>query len=47
MRRYGGHDYLEKPINEARLLAAVEEGAAWTRTRRDVADRLGLLPKTI
>lgn len=43
VRRYGGLDYLEKPIDEARLLAAVHEGAAWSRTRRDVARRTATL----
>lgn len=43
VRRYGGLDYLEKPIDEARLLAAVHEGAAWSQTRRDVARRTATL----
>jgi FixJ family two-component response regulator len=34
VRRYGGLDYLEKPIDEDRLLAAVTEGIAWSRARR-------------
>ena len=34
IRRYGGLDYLEKPIDEDRLLAAVAEGVAWSRRRR-------------
>ncbi|RIV92335.1 DNA-binding response regulator [Aurantiacibacter xanthus] len=33
VRRYGGLDYLEKPIDEARLLAAIAEGSAWSRRR--------------
>lgn len=33
VRRYGGLDYLEKPIDEARLLAAIAEGVAWSRRR--------------
>lgn len=43
VRRYGGLDYLEKPIDEARLLAAVAEGASWSRTRRAIADRTATL----
>lgn len=34
VRRYGGLDYLEKPIDEERLLAAVAEGVGWSRERR-------------
>lgn len=34
VRRYGGLDYLEKPLDEDRLLAAVGEGVAWSRARR-------------
>lgn len=33
VRCYGGLDYLEKPIDEARLLAAIAEGVAWSRRR--------------
>jgi FixJ family two-component response regulator len=29
VRRHGGLDYLEKPLDEGRLLAAVAEGLAW------------------
>lgn len=38
VRQHGGLDYLEKPIDEARLLAAVAEGVRWSqeRRRRDV-----------
>ena len=39
VRRYGGLDYLEKPIDEARLLAAVSEGVAWSASQRAVARR--------
>jgi two-component system, LuxR family, response regulator FixJ len=35
VRRHGGLDYLEKPIDEPRLTSAVLEGIAWsTRERR-------------
>lgn len=34
IRRYGGLDYLEKPIDQKRLLAAVQEGVAWSHRRR-------------
>jgi len=34
IRRHGGLDYVEKPIDEPRLLAAIDEGVAWSRRRR-------------
>ena len=34
VRRHGGLDYLEKPVDEERLLAAIAEGVAWSRRRR-------------
>lgn len=34
IRRYGGLDYLEKPLDQERLLAAVQEGIAWSIRRR-------------
>lgn len=37
VRRHGGLDYLEKPIDEARLLAAVSEGLAWSARERRIA----------
>lgn len=37
VRRHGGLDYLEKPVDEARLIAAVREGLAWSARRRRVA----------
>ncbi len=38
VRRHGGLDYLEKPIDEERLITAVREGLAWSaRERRIVA----------
>lgn len=43
IRRYGGLDYLEKPIDEDRLVAAVAEGIAWSRERRAAADRTAAL----
>ncbi|WP_367349141.1 response regulator transcription factor [Sphingobium yanoikuyae] len=43
VRRYGGLDYLEKPIDEGRLLAAVAEGARWSRQRRGALARLAPL----
>lgn len=39
VRRYGGLDYLEKPIDEDRLLSAIREGVAWSRDRRAVSAR--------
>ena len=34
VRTYGGLDYLEKPIDEPRLLQAVSEGVLWSARRR-------------
>ncbi|MFV1920944.1 LuxR C-terminal-related transcriptional regulator, partial [Sphingomonas sp. MJ1 (PH-R8)] len=39
VRRYGGLDYLEKPLDEARLLAAVAEGVTWSRQQRGIRAR--------
>lgn len=33
IRRHGGIDYLEKPIDEERLLRSVAEGLVWSRDR--------------
>jgi FixJ family two-component response regulator len=41
VRRHGGLDYLEKPIDEARLLAAVREGLAWSARERRIAALTG------
>lgn len=43
VRRYGGLDYLEKPIDGARLIAAVTEGVAWSLRRRAARDRTAKL----
>ena len=43
VRRYGGLDYLEKPIDEDRLLTAVAEGVAWSNGRRLLNRRTALL----
>ncbi|KQM73853.1 MULTISPECIES: response regulator transcription factor [unclassified Sphingomonas] len=43
VRRYGGLDYLEKPLDEARLLAAVAEGVAWSRAQRTAIARTATL----
>ncbi|VWX50773.1 response regulator transcription factor [Novosphingobium sp. 9U] len=37
LRRHGGLDYLEKPIDEARLIAAVSDGVAWSARQRRIA----------
>ncbi|WP_404478580.1 response regulator transcription factor [Novosphingobium sp. BL-52-GroH] len=37
VRRHGGLDYLEKPIDEQRLIAAVNEGLAWSGNQRRIA----------
>ncbi|EJL33751.1 response regulator transcription factor [Novosphingobium sp. AP12] len=36
VRRHGGLDYLEKPIDETRLIAAVAEGLAWSLRKRRI-----------
>ncbi len=43
VRRYGGLDYLEKPLDEERLLAAVEEGVSWSSGRRQQLARTASL----
>lgn len=40
IRRYGGLDYLEKPLDEARLLSAVAEGTRWSIARRAALERI-------
>lgn len=40
VRRHGGIDYLDKPIDEDRLCASLAEGVAWSRLRRAAAARL-------
>jgi FixJ family two-component response regulator len=43
IRRHGGVDYLEKPIDEARLLTALTEAAEWSRRRRCQLERTARL----
>lgn len=43
VRVHGGLDYLEKPIDEERLFAAVSEGMEWSRGRRALARRTAAL----
>ncbi len=43
VRRYGGLDYLEKPIDETRLLSATSEGVKWSTGRRSLALRVETL----
>jgi FixJ family two-component response regulator len=43
VRQYGGLDYLEKPVDETRLLAAIREGCAWSRRRRAQLERTARL----
>lgn len=43
VRRYGGLDYLEKPLDEDRLIAAVAEGVAWSARRRAIDARTATL----
>ena len=40
VRSHGGIDYLEKPLNEERLLASVIEGLNWSQGRRAAEMRL-------
>ncbi|WP_294245966.1 response regulator [uncultured Sphingomonas sp.] len=41
VRRHGGVDYLDKPIDEARLCASLRDGVAWSTASRASARRLG------
>ena len=41
VRLHGGVDYLDKPIDEARLCASLREGVAWSTASRATARRLG------
>lgn len=43
VRRHGGIDYLQKPIDEQRLLASLGEGLAWSERQRAAASRTTLL----
>ena len=43
VRRYGGLDYLDKPVDEQRLLTAVHEGVQWSRRRRAQLERTARL----
>ena len=43
IRRFGGLDYLEKPLDEQRLLQAVAEAVRWSIDRRDRHGRLATL----
>lgn len=45
VRHHGGIDYLEKPINEARLQASVREAFNWSMARRRVLNRLAALSR--
>ncbi len=43
VRRYGGLDYLEKPIDEDRLLTSIAEGVAWSKAQRSTLARTAKL----
>lgn len=43
IRVHGGVDYLEKPIDEERLLASVREGLEWSQRSREFTARTGAL----
>lgn len=43
IRVHGGVDYLEKPIEEQRLLSSVREGLEWSRRSREYATRTAAL----
>ena len=43
VRRYGGLDYLEKPLDDQRLLTAVAEGVEWSARRRNQLQRTARL----
>ncbi|WP_068091678.1 response regulator transcription factor [Novosphingobium rosa] len=41
VRRHGGLDYLEKPLDESRLIVAVHEGLAWSARKWQVEQATG------
>lgn len=43
IRCHGGVDYLEKPLDEDRLLGAVAEGVDWSRRRRSALARVNAM----
>lgn len=43
VRRHGGLDYLEKPLDEDRLIAAVAEGVDWSARTRAIRARTATL----
>jgi len=43
VRLHGGVDYLEKPIDEERLLSSVREGLEWSRRAREFSTRTAAL----
>jgi FixJ family two-component response regulator len=43
IRVHGGVDYLEKPIDEERLLASIRDGLDWSRRAREFAARTSTL----
>lgn len=45
VRRRGGFDYLDKPVDEVRLLAAIAEGVAWSQRRRCLLARLSAMTR--
>jgi two-component system, LuxR family, response regulator FixJ len=45
IRRHGGLDYLEKPVDEVRLVAAVQEGLAWSARRRQIEQATSALTR--
>jgi len=45
VRRHGGLDYLEKPIDETRLIAAVAEGLGWSARERRIAAVAAMLTR--
>lgn len=45
VRRYRGLDYLEKPLDRARLLDAVREGVLWSSAHRAQQSRLARLTR--
>lgn len=45
IRVHGGIDYLEKPIDEERVLASVREGLEWSRRSREFSARTATLTR--
>ena len=45
IRVHGGVDYLEKPVDEERLLSSVRQGLDWSRRSREFESRTAVLTR--